>query len=151
MSERCTLCDINLAELKCKDVVNICDGRKLGRIVDVVLDCRFGKIKGIVLPGGRGFSLFKTPEDVFLPWKCILRIGDDVILAELQGRAHGGGGGGGKVHRRTAERFGEHYEEHRETGVIDDEVHPRVMKYITASAGEPAHGDEDGDDDGDDD
>lgn len=77
------ICDTTFCELKFKDVINICDGIRLGRIVDMVIEIKTGRIKGIILPGARSFNIFRQPEDIFIPWKNILRIGEDVILIEI--------------------------------------------------------------------
>ena len=40
-----------LATLKCKEVVNICDGCRLGYVCDVELDLISGRIIALLLPG----------------------------------------------------------------------------------------------------
>jgi YlmC/YmxH family sporulation protein len=76
---------LSYQELRNKDVVNVIDGKKLGRILDVVFDIR-GHIEGLVTPGLRRFVIFKPQEDVFISWCDIKKIGDDVILVELRPR-----------------------------------------------------------------
>ncbi|MDR3318655.1 MAG: YlmC/YmxH family sporulation protein [Clostridiales bacterium] len=77
--------DIQLSfqELKCKDVVNVVDGKKLGRIIDVVFDIK-GRVEGMVTPGFRKMLFMKASDDIFIPWCDIKKIGDDVILVELK-------------------------------------------------------------------
>ena len=71
------------SNLKCKEVVNICDGCRLGYVCDVEVDCRCGQICAIIVPGkGRCFGLLGHQEDFVIPWKCIRQIGDDIILIE---------------------------------------------------------------------
>ena len=75
---------MTFSELKQKDVVNICDGRRLGKPIDLV----FGdtaRIEAIVVPlPGNLLSLLKQEkEGCMLPWSRIMRIGDDVILVEV--------------------------------------------------------------------
>ena len=48
---------MRLSELQSKDVVNVIDGRKLGRIIDVTVDS--GKILNFVVEPKRLFSFFK--------------------------------------------------------------------------------------------
>ncbi len=75
---RRTGCSVD--ELKEKEVINICDGKKLGYICDLTLDLCSGRILTIIVPGDmRVFSL-KKPELVSIPWCNIERIGDDTIL-----------------------------------------------------------------------
>lgn len=77
--------EISYNELKCKQVINVVDGKNLGRIQDVVLDVKTCKILGLVLPNPSCscWSLFKKGKDIFLPFHCICKIGVDVILVEL--------------------------------------------------------------------
>ena len=71
------------SNLKCKEVVNVCDGCRLGYVCDVEVDCRCGQICAIIVPGkGRCFGLLGHGEDFVIPWKCIRQIGDDIILIE---------------------------------------------------------------------
>ena len=39
------------SSLKCKEVVNICDGARLGFVSDVEVDLKNGRIAAIVVPG----------------------------------------------------------------------------------------------------
>ena len=76
--------EISFCDLRAKEVVNICDGKALGNIVDLVFDSRSAKITGIVVPGERNFfSFFKNNQDIFIPFHKICKIGKDVILVEL--------------------------------------------------------------------
>lgn len=48
-----------IADLQCKEVVNITDGCRLGYVSDVELDILTGKVVAIVVPGKcRFFGLF---------------------------------------------------------------------------------------------
>lgn len=73
--------EILFAELKEKEVVNISDGKKLGRIIDILFDVVSGEIKGVVVPGERKF--LRKNEDIFVPLSRLKKIGDDVILVSL--------------------------------------------------------------------
>lgn len=69
--------------LKCKEVVNVCDGCRLGFVSDIDIDCRSGQVVAIVVPGrGKCFGLVGRHEDFVIPWKCITQIGDDIILID---------------------------------------------------------------------
>ncbi|MBQ8451352.1 MAG: YlmC/YmxH family sporulation protein [Clostridia bacterium] len=74
--------EISLTELKEKEVVNVYDGKRLGRILDLVFDSETGIVSGIVVPGEK--KLFKRNDGLFVPLEKIKRIGDDVILIGLQ-------------------------------------------------------------------
>lgn len=73
-----TFCDLRL-----KEVINQVDGKKLGRIIDMLIDTDSGKICGIIVPGEHCKSVFKRSEEIFIPWNKICKIGDDVILVKL--------------------------------------------------------------------
>ena len=73
--------DISFADLKEKEIINVFDGKKLGRIVDILFDGSSGVVRGIVVPGER--KLFRKNEDVFVSLERIRKIGDDVILVSL--------------------------------------------------------------------
>ena len=45
------------------------------------ISCSNCKVLGFVVPGDK--KLFKSKEDLFIPWKNIQKIGDDVILVQL--------------------------------------------------------------------
>ena len=69
-------------ELKQKEVVNLCDGKRLGKVCDVVFSYPEGKVQGIVAPGGRGFRWGKA--DLFIDLKNVTKIGVDVVLVEIR-------------------------------------------------------------------
>ena len=74
--------DISVNELRNKEIINLCDGAKMGHIVDVVFSSDTGKVIGIVAPGERKF--FKKNEEIFIPIEKVRRIGDDVILIRYE-------------------------------------------------------------------
>ncbi len=76
--------ETSFLELRCKEVINIVDGKKLGHIVDVCFSLESGCVTGIVLPGNTSFwNVFKNGTEVFITLAQILKIGDDTILVEL--------------------------------------------------------------------
>lgn len=80
--------DLSYCELRAKEVVNATDGKRMGRIVDILFDRNSGKISGIVVPYGRR-NVFGKNQDVFIPWRCVCKIGEDVILVNLMVEADG--------------------------------------------------------------
>ena len=71
-------------ELRCKEVVNVIDGRRLGHITDMVFELGSARVLGFILPGEKtGWNIFKSSEQLFVPYGCIVRIGEDTILIEL--------------------------------------------------------------------
>ncbi|MEG1527967.1 MAG: YlmC/YmxH family sporulation protein [Clostridia bacterium] len=70
--------DITYNELRSKEVINVTDGRRLGRICDIVISSENCVIKGIVVPQER--KVFRSKDDLYIPWTQVKRIGDDCIL-----------------------------------------------------------------------
>ena len=72
-------------DFKHKEVINICDGKRLGFVQDVCADLETGRITSIIVPGGTNklMSLFSSNNDIVSPWNKIKCIGDDLILVEL--------------------------------------------------------------------
>ncbi len=77
-------CELSYCELRAKEIINTADGRRLGRIVDIVFSGDNGEVKGIVVPYVRKF-FFSRSQEIFIPWSCINKIGDDVILVHIIG------------------------------------------------------------------
>ena len=70
-------------DLRRKEVINISDGSRLGPVADVDLRVPEGQIAAIVVYGpARFFGLFGRGEEYYIPWDCIQRIGDDIILID---------------------------------------------------------------------
>ncbi len=73
-------------ELRCKEVVNVIDGRRLGHVTDVVFSLSSFCVQGIVVPGDKnGWNVFKKGNELFIPFKQVLKIGEDMILVEIYG------------------------------------------------------------------
>ena len=71
-----------VTDLRCKEVINVTDGLRLGFVSDVEI---LGKVLALVVPGPcRFFGLFGRKDDFVIPWNCIRRIGSDIILVELE-------------------------------------------------------------------
>jgi YlmC/YmxH family sporulation protein len=72
---------VKISDFQIKDVVNISDGKKLGNIVDIDINLTSGKIDAVVIGGNsRVLGFFGKEEEFVIPWKNILKIGQDVIL-----------------------------------------------------------------------
>ena len=71
-------------DLHCKEVICVCDGRRLGFVSDARIRLPEGEIVAIVVPGPcRFFGLWGRQDDYVIPWNCIRRIGPDIILADV--------------------------------------------------------------------
>ena len=72
-------------DLSCKEVICVSDGRRLGFVHDVIIQLPKGEISAIVVPGRCKLFGFGPPRDDFvIPWKCIRRIGPDIVLVDIK-------------------------------------------------------------------
>ena len=69
-------------ELKRKETVNLVDGKKLGKVIDVVVTYPEGRFLGIVVPGSTGFRFGKSR--LFIDICSIKKIGVDVVLVDIK-------------------------------------------------------------------
>ncbi|MDR7236205.1 MULTISPECIES: YlmC/YmxH family sporulation protein [Neobacillus] len=77
---------VKISEFQIKDVVNVADGKRLGNIGDIEINLTTGKIDAVVISGsGRVLGFFGKDDDVVIPWKNIIKIGQDVILVRYRG------------------------------------------------------------------
>lgn len=67
-----------------KEVINACDGRRLGYVADIEFDVCDGRITAIVVPLKGGF-LGCGGENIVIPWDKIQKIGVDIILVDAEG------------------------------------------------------------------
>ena len=50
--------EITFCDLRAKEVVNICDGKRMGNIIDIVFDSCSFRVTGIVVPSEKSFFNF---------------------------------------------------------------------------------------------
>lgn len=74
---------MNLSELQEKEVIDISTGKRIGAIIDIVVNMS-GSISKLVLEERRtSRKLFASnKEDIYLNWNQIIKIGDDIILVD---------------------------------------------------------------------
>ena len=73
--------EITFSCLRSKEIVNLYDGKRLGRITDISFEKDSGKVLGFVIPGIK--KVFKRSEDIFIPLELVKKVGEDVILVRL--------------------------------------------------------------------
>jgi YlmC/YmxH family sporulation protein len=74
---------LSFADLRTKEVVNSIDGKRLGRIIDIVFGARDGLVLGIVVPPTRRNIIFRNSEPMFISWEYLEKIGEDVLLVRI--------------------------------------------------------------------
>ena len=75
----------NSEDFREKEVVNVCDGKKLGCVAEVEFNVCDGKLTAIVVPIEGGFLGLGSKGSIVIPWDKIVRIGEDVILVNAEG------------------------------------------------------------------
>ncbi|MCP3761918.1 YlmC/YmxH family sporulation protein [Domibacillus sp. A3M-37] len=72
---------MRISEFQLKDIVNVTNGKKLGRLADIELNNATGAISALIIEqNGKKFGLFGKEEEIVIPWMHIVKIGGDVIL-----------------------------------------------------------------------
>lgn len=75
---------IRFCEWKQKEVINMCNCKRLGCVTDLILDRCNGCIEAIVLPGpGKICGFLGYDAEYIIPFSCICKIGPDIILVEI--------------------------------------------------------------------
>ncbi len=75
---------MKFSELHCKEVICVSDGQRLGFISDVCVELPEGRVVSITVPGPcRFFGLAGRRDDYVIPWRCICRMGPDIVLVDI--------------------------------------------------------------------
>lgn len=71
------------SELRNKEIIHVCEGARLGYLNDLCIDTDSGRLTALIVPGPcRFLGLFGRDSDYIIPWACVRRVGDDIILVE---------------------------------------------------------------------
>ena len=66
-----------------REIIHVCEGTRLGYCNDLCIDTDTGRVTALMVPGPcRFLGLFGRDSDYIIPWCCIRRIGEDIILVE---------------------------------------------------------------------
>ena len=71
------------ADLRRLEVVNLCDGARLGYACDFEFDCEDARILALIIPGSCGLFGWGKEDDLIIPWHMIECIGEDTVLVKL--------------------------------------------------------------------
>ena len=74
---------MRLSELQLKEIINIYNGKRIGVIIDVIVEAN-GQIQKLVLEEKRGRKFSK--EEYEISWNQIVKIGDDIILIDTRNK-----------------------------------------------------------------
>ncbi len=73
---------MRLSDLQDKDIVNVEDGKKIGKIIDVVIDEQ-GNMKALIVQRTKMLNMFSNTSEIEVKWNQIKKIGTDVILVNI--------------------------------------------------------------------
>lgn len=74
---------LNTCDLREKEVINLCDGTRLGCPSDFEFSSCDGKICSIVIVRPTGFCGLGRGRELVIPWNKIECLGEDAILVRL--------------------------------------------------------------------
>ncbi len=73
------------SDFRCKEVINIKDCKRLGKVMDFEFDECSGQICKLIVGSGTAFfDWFKCEPDYEIPYKDIRQIGPDIILVDVK-------------------------------------------------------------------
>lgn len=71
---------MRLSELQSKDIVALEDGKKIGNVIDVLIDEKGNLIALIIQQSKFLNNFFSSQGEIEIKWEQIEKIGEDVIL-----------------------------------------------------------------------
>ena len=74
---------ISTEELRTKEIINLCDGARLGYACDFEFNKCTAEIVGLIVEKNGGFLGLGAGESVLIPWCKIECIGEDTILVKF--------------------------------------------------------------------
>ncbi|NLI12943.1 YlmC/YmxH family sporulation protein [Pelotomaculum propionicicum] len=77
---------MRMCELVGKEIVNICNGSRLGVVgdSDMAINIDSGEIQSIILPRKSNFiNLWVERQHLIIPWEAVRKVGAEVIIVEL--------------------------------------------------------------------
>ncbi len=76
---------MRMCELKRREVINICDCKRLGFVGDIEFDPCTGVIKALIIPGpGCVCGFLGREKEFIIPYGDVCQIGDDIVLVKLE-------------------------------------------------------------------
>ncbi len=74
---------MRLSDLQLKEIVDTSNGRRIGNIIDIIININ-GNISKLVVEDKTNKRIFSSnKDDLSIDWGQIIKIGDDIILVDL--------------------------------------------------------------------
>ncbi len=75
---------MRLSDLQRKDIVNINDGRIIGRVIDADINEKDGTLMSLIIEKNKYLkNIFSSESEVTIRFEQIKKLGSDVILIEI--------------------------------------------------------------------
>ena len=74
---------MRLSDLQKKDIVNVNDGKRIGSIIDIHINLEGAMDEIIIEKSTFLVSLFSSKNEISIKWDQIKKIGEDVILVDI--------------------------------------------------------------------
>lgn len=74
----------NMETLCRKQVINICNGNRVGYVYDISFDSQTACICELIIEPDSVFSWKAAQRKLVIPWNCIRVIGDETILVQCE-------------------------------------------------------------------
>ena len=71
-------------DIRDKEIINLCDGMRLGYATDFVINVCDARIVSLIVPSCGGFLGLSKGEGIVIPWEKIECIGEDTILVRIK-------------------------------------------------------------------
>jgi YlmC/YmxH family sporulation protein len=91
--------------LRDKDVINICDGKRLGFVSDMEIDPSCGKICAIIVLFDCRLLGFGKCEELVIPWEKICCFGKDAVLVNIGTEIYARLGCNEKKHEEKTKKY----------------------------------------------
>jgi YlmC/YmxH family sporulation protein len=76
---------MRICDLRKKEVINICDCKRLGFVADIEFEPDSGCITHLIVPGpGCLCGIFGHEKEYVIPYTEVRQIGNDIILVEIR-------------------------------------------------------------------
>ncbi len=74
---------MRLSDLQDKDIINLTDGKRVGKIIDAIIEDD-GVIRSLVIQKTKLFNMLPNSNEIEIKWNKIKTIGSDVILVDIK-------------------------------------------------------------------
>ena len=95
----------SFSSLRDKDVINICDGKRLGYVSDMEIDACNGRICALIVLFDCRLLGFGKCEELVIPWEKISCFGKDAVLVNIGTEIYARLGAGEKKHEEKMKKY----------------------------------------------